>query len=720
MTVSIDDVLFELSNADRLAILDCLEGSPCNVTQLSDKIGIRLQQVSRHLQRLLTLGLVEKTVSGSYKITNFGWLIIRVLKSVEFVSTNKENIKNYQIQDIPFEYLLTLNVFKNSVFLDNAIDFMRFISENIEKAQKYISLMVDNLPYVSLQTLVDAPSKGIQVQIITEKTGSESEIAFDPIYMVDSDENPQLVYQRTCKDCDMYLYVSDAGCAVSFKRETGFDYRGFRSVESEAISWAKSLFEDYWDEAKCVNNNQIKFLKTARKGIEKQRVQDKRRNYEADKSIIVEGLSDSQVDSEAVQDAVDHYDEVILKGEFNIGVSSVVISNSVIIRGEGREDDIPLTKMYKSGWSYPLLDNWIKSPKNRIFYVDGDGIDVTIENIHFTDFEYNCIGSNRGNSLTIKNNRITLNSAFGRGLCSPVGNQVIGIYQQGGFPGGVIIKGNYLDFAKSFGPFQRDLRNNERADDPHYRPDLKDTYSYIAFGIDIFNSCGDVIIEDNFVRNMNARGVVIADNTESANIHVKNNTIISEIYGAYFGPKSFAGYGIAANSGWHVGPAPHIEIRDNTIRCDKINYCGIGVHGPEIGPIGAQALTMAIVNNNRVHLEDGSIGIYTESCDNSQINGNTLTGKAYYGIGILPGIDENRTEFGSFENVIEDNDMRDLKIKDPDKYSITLFSEKYSHSKAGSTTAFVLLNKNTKANRIKVSSNEHILDEGINNKIIRQ
>ena len=195
-----------------------------------------------------------------------------------------------------------------------------------------------------------------------------------------------------------------------------------------------------------------------------------------------------------------------------------------------------------------------------------------------------------------------------------------------------------------------------------------------------------------------------------------------EIYGAYFGTKRFAGYGIIANSGWHVRPrAPHVEILDNTIRCDKINYCGIGLHGPELGPKGTKILTNGKVNNNNIQLKDGSIGIYTESCAGFQITGNSIAGKAFYGIGIFPGVDENRPEFGSVENVIEDNDMRDLEIKAPDEYSKILIDKRmYPGSKAGSATAHVFLNINTKANRVKVTSNETLIDEGINNKITYQ
>jgi len=492
-----------------------------------------------------------------------------------------------------------------------------------------------------------------------------------------------------------------------------FDYRGFTAEDEQSIKWCKDLFQEYWETAEPrVYISPTEYVQPRRISIP---------GAETLCRIIVEGKDDSSIDQQVIQDAVDNYDEVILKGTFNIGTSAVVISRSVIIRGEGREDDVPLTKVYKSGWAFPFYATPGRAhltQQRHVFLVDGEGADVTIENIHFTDFDYTCLDGHNGNSMTIRNNRITLETGLGRGVSSSTGDQVIGIMQFAGFPGGVRIEGNYLDFALYYGPSGRIARWG--ADDPNYRPDLTEHNNYAGFGIDIFNACGKVIIENNIVRNINARAIVAADNMGSAHIQIKNNTIISEVYGSYYGRSPHvAGIGIKANSGWTVGPAPRIEISDNTIKCDKVNYCGIDISGPIFSPKGAEKLIDGIVKNNRIHLENGSIGIFTESCDNFEITNNTLTGKAYYGVGMFPAFDPQRTELGAHENIIEDNDMRGLELKDPDEYSKGMFDEKaYAGSKGGSIPAYVWLSTNTKDNMVKVSSGETVIDEGEDNTII--
>ena len=80
---------------------------------------------------------------------------------------------------------------------------------------------------------------------------------------------------------------------------------------------------------------------------------------------------------------------------------------------------------------------------------------------------------------------------------------------EGSFPGGVLIEGNYLDFATNYSLGGYVSRKKVR--DPNYRPDHENHESYLGFGI--LGSCivGKAIIRHNIVRNMNARGIVFQD-----------------------------------------------------------------------------------------------------------------------------------------------------------------------------------------------------------------
>ena len=714
------DLLFEISSDYRHRILLLLKEKPMRVTDLSKQLRLTTQEISRHVTRLNIVGLSYKDVDGFYHLSPYGLSIQILLEEFEFISKNSDYFVTHSLAHIRPEFVKRIGDLSGSSRIDSVVDFLYYVENLINEAKEYIWFNVDQYPVTALSSILEALGRGIKFRTIEQEDrimGPHLVLqAPDEVQALSRAKSTPLIEQGTSDRVDVILYISEKGCVFAFPDIDGeFDYRGFTATDNRALKWCRDLFQHYWEIAEPrVYISPTEYVQPRRMRVPEAETRGR---------IIVEGKDDSSIDHQAIQDAVDNFDEVTLRGTFNIGLSSVVISRSVVVRGEGREDDVPLTKVYKSGWSFPFYGAPGRAhlqQRRHVFLVDGEGIDVTIENIHFTDFDYTCLDGHNGNSMTIRNNRITLETGLGRGVSSSTGDQVIGIMQFAGFPGGVRIEGNYLDFALYHGPSGVIARWG--ADDPNYRPDLSKHNCYAGFGIDIFYACGKVVIENNIVRNVNTRAIVAADNRGSAHIQIRNNTVISEVYGPYWGPRTphFAGVGISARSPTTAGPAPRIDITGNTVRCDKVNYCGIRIAGPGFAPKGADKLTDGIVKDNRIHLENGSIGIYTESCDNFEIANNTLTGKAYYGVGIFPGVDPKRTDLGSHGNIIEDNNMKGFKIKDPDEYSKVLFDEKvYAGSKAGSTTAHIWLSNNTKGNVVKISSDETVIDEGEDNTIIR-
>ena len=718
------NLLFEVSNEDRLRMLLRLEEKALRVTDISRELDLSIQESSRHVSRLSEVGLARKDVEGFYSLTNFGELILRHLQEIEFTSKHQEYFTDRTLARLPPELTKRMGDLAGGTYMHNVMGFLHSIENMIEESEERVWLLVDQYPVSALALIGEALDRGVEFRCL-----EPYEVVSGPIFSFLKPEEIQglrrarttpLVEQKTMKSVDVFLFLSEKMCALAFPNSKGeFDYRGFIAKDERSLKWCGDLFRHYWETAEPrVYISPTEYVQPRRIIIQK---------AERPSRIIVEGRDNSSIDYQAVQDAVHNYDEVILRGTFNIGTSTVVISRSVVIRGEGREDDVPLTKVYKSGWTFTLrTEMFVQS--DHVFLVDGEGADVTIENIHFTDYNYECLDGHQGNSMKIRNNRITLETGLGRGASIlPYGDFVHGIAQHGGFPGGVVIEGNYLDFALS--PIYAKLVPSGPTEDPKYRPDLLNHEYYNGVGILVKHACGKTIIANNVVRNMNCAAISAWENTASADVIIRNNIIVSGMHGSFLTSlrtrkgtpdRRWAGFGIHAQTSMiYPQPGFYVEITDNTIKYDKLNYCGIMLLGPDDAPEGSGKLSEGIVKNNRIHLEKGSIGIFTDSCDNFEITNNTLTGKAYYGIGIFPVSDPQRIEIGAHENIIEDNDMRVFEIKDPDEYSKSVFDERtYAGSKAGSATAHVWLNVNTKRNVVKVSSGETVIDEGEDNTII--
>jgi hypothetical protein len=302
------------------------------------------------------------------------------------------------------------------------------------------------------------------------------------------------------------------------------------------------------------------------------------------------------------------------------------------------------------------------------------------------------------------------------------GDVVIGIFiwpEPGIFTGRVTIEGNYIDFARG-GAYGGFLTRGGIEENPEYRPNLFNHEYYMGFGIAVHESSGMVVVENNIIRNTNARGIATTCNLASSNVQIKRNTIESDLYGSYPFSSPEAGAGILAQSAWGFpSPGFNVEIEENKIKFDKLNYSGIVVLGPVTDRVGADKLRGGIIRNNRIQLKDGYEGIHVRKCDEFDVKGNVISGETYYGIRVSGRRRSGGVDLRAFNNIVESNDMSGLRIRSPDEYSNNHADGRmFKGSSGSSATANVWLDQHSVSSLIKLRKGETVIDEGEDNKKI--
>ena len=597
--------------------------------------------------------------------------------------------------------------------LETPLDFIRYTENLILEAKEHVWLVVDQFPVHLLSEIVEALSREIKFKVIEvrERTLNPNldALTSSETKALSQTMSTSLFQQRMLDKVNVFMLISDARCIITFPTiEQKFDYIGFTATNDSALKLCTELFQDFWENAKTRTPTQVTEVK--RTPITEGEHRGK---------IIVSGTFRPEIDAQAIQDAVDHYEEIVLKGRFNIGNSTLIINRSIVLRGEGRENDIPSTSIGKSGWQYP------GHSQEFLLIVDGDNIDVTIENIRFSDYNSTCLWNCQGNSVRILNNRFALSHGFARGTnIGNWGDFVNAITSggppraHGGFPEGVLIEGNYIDFAavQPFGGFWERTGDEKK---PEYRPNLPEHESYICVGILLNRNLGKVVVRNNIIRNANSKGILIFDNFETAEFLIHNNKIVTEVYGSYAYSNPNAGFGIYAQNSMNI---PHkgskVKIFKNEITCTKINYCGIAVYGPSTINEDSGKLEECIIHDNTIHLDDGSVGVYVRKSDHTEITNNKFTGKGYYGVQISGREERDGLDLGAYDNVVEENDFTEFIIKDPDQYSNNHIDDRmFTGSDGKSETAHIWLNKYTSRNIIEIKTIESIIDHGTDNKI---
>jgi predicted transcriptional regulator len=709
------DLLFEISNENRHGILILLQKKAMRITDIAKEIDLNNPEIRRHISRLRDVDLIQRNVEGFYHLTHFGELTLRQLRGLEFTSRHRKYLKSHSLRDLPSDFIRRISDLSETTFTADIMDFLYKVETIIREGKEYVWLNVDQYPVTALSSIIEALGRGVEFRIVEQEdriTGPHLALqSSDDMQALSRARTAPLIQQRTSDRTDIILYISEKSCALAFPDiEGGFDYRGFTSTDERALQWCRDLFQHYWEAAKPrVYISPTDYIRPTH-------TQEPRE--EPRRSIIVEGHDNSHVDAQAVQDAVDNYDDVILRGKFNFGPSSVEISRSVRIRGEDRENDIPTTTLYKKGWVFPFREF------DSVFKVDGEGADVTIENLQFTDFNHICIWGVQCGNLNVKNNRITLMTGYGRGMTyGAFGDVVIGIWVRGSepsiFKGRATIQGNHIDFARG-GAFGGFLTRGGLEEDPEYRPDLFNHEYYMGFGVAVHQASGDVIIENNVIRNANARGIAATGSLASANVRIIRNTVVSDLYGSYPFSSPEAGAGILAQSAWGFpSPGFNIEVEENTIKLDKLNYSGILVLGPVMDREGADKLRGGSIRNNRLRLTDGYEGIHIRKCDDFEVTGNTISGEAYYAVRISGRREPGEPDLRAVNNLVEGNDISGLRVRKPDTYSDNHSDGRmFAGHQGGSATARVWLDQHTLNNLIRLKKDDTVIDEGEENKIL--
>ena len=706
-------LLFELSHESRYMILQFLMEKPLRVTEIAKRLDLTSQEISRHVSRLSKIKVIYKDINGLYSLSPLGMLCLRNLESLSFTSKNVDYFYAHDAERLPESILKRLSEMNDSIFLDNAMDFLQNMVNVIEDAQEYLLLASDHFPIHALSEITSRLEEGVILRLIEPLKGFQG-----PNFSLDSKNESKLerllgnpVVERRVADTRHLIILSSEKAAMLAlpTPQNEINYRGFYVTESTGLTLVHDLFTSLWTEKRS-DTVQVK-----KPRIELNVVSGDR------KSVVIHGHDDPIQDRIALQDAVDSYEEVVLRGGFNLGDRGITISKGVKIRGDGRKDGKPLTYVYMSGWDFPFNE------LSSLFLIDADDCEVSVENIYFNDFKFICIHAVRGNKITLKNNWIALDYAVGRGRTNPVyGDTVMGILVNGpgheynpGFPDGVIIEDNYLDFAGSYlGGYYDHIY---LLDESERKSVMRDHKYFNGYGIYVRWARGKVAIKNNVVKNSSSKGIVASENYETSEVAIRENLVECNIPGSHIIDARWAGIGIEVEPGFHYQAGGfRLSLDDNKINITQPRFCGIMIKGIMKAPTGSKRLSDGLVKGNDLILDDGSIGILLESCEKYRIFGNRISGATYYGIGLFPGAKDDSPECGAIDNHIESNNFDDLVIKPSDDYSRNLFTGKsYGESSENLPSSHISLNQNTRNNTVK-QQNSIIVDAGIGNRVFEK
>ena len=231
------NILAEISNPIRMKILLFLFEKKSTVSKIKDKIGdISHSEISRHIGRLAKQNLItkEEIPGRNYELTNFGKIVVKLLRPLDFVVKNSDYFKNHKIDDISESFLEGIYNLESAELIIGTGNLLIKGKDFIESVLNELWIMTnDPFPYE-----IQAKKVNLIIPPHMLKFGRE----------VDHEKTKYIVH--TIPAVHIGLILSDVGQGFLFLPNLNAstpDYNsGFFIIDPKGYTFLKTIFDYFW------------------------------------------------------------------------------------------------------------------------------------------------------------------------------------------------------------------------------------------------------------------------------------------------------------------------------------------------------------------------------------------------------------------------------------------------------------------------------------------
>jgi predicted transcriptional regulator len=255
------DLLFELSNDDRLLILNELKKGPLKLSQISKNLDFTVQGTSRNVSRLVEASLIERNTEGDYQLTSYGKTALFLTASYEFLSTHMDYFLSHSTEWLPPSFIARIGELHNCERVNEFIDVITNIERELRDAEEYQWYITPGriLGHSDLSSVTDSLERGITIRAIEPTDYKPSDRTIDEVptevrkYLEDKWKAGDLE-TRHLDEIKIRMYMTEKEVAILAlpKLDDQVDLLGFHSTDPLFHSWCKELYGYYWDRAKQV------------------------------------------------------------------------------------------------------------------------------------------------------------------------------------------------------------------------------------------------------------------------------------------------------------------------------------------------------------------------------------------------------------------------------------------------------------------------------------
>jgi len=244
------DLLFELSNEDRLNMLKTIEKKPIKPSDVSKIVGLNPQETHRQLSRLTEKKLIHRSSRGEYILSPYGKQSLEWLSGYEFLSSFQDYFYSHVLSTIPKQLNCRMGELKQCSLIQNLSRVFNNIDMAIREADENIYIITDHMISSNYPKLLEAADRGVSVNVIEtgEKNGYEEKHTRRGDENFRKLSNSKYFQRHEIDETPLLLYMSENMVAILSlpTTEMNFDYHGFTTKNKDAIKLCEDIFSFYW------------------------------------------------------------------------------------------------------------------------------------------------------------------------------------------------------------------------------------------------------------------------------------------------------------------------------------------------------------------------------------------------------------------------------------------------------------------------------------------
>ena len=263
-----EKTFIELSNSQRLQIINALTHSSMNLTLIAKHLGITMQEAHRNFNRLMDAGIVSKDSSGSYSLTTFGNTIVTQIPSINFLSKNKNYFSDHYFADLPMKFVQRIGSLDNSKFIQGLVAVIEEIKEMYRFSEEYIYGMIPQVPLDLMEVAAKTvKERKIKFNYILPKNAVIPKKGKDFLNEINYQEllKNGLVERKMIEDVRVSVVLNEKKALVMFpsiKGETDMNGAFSNSIHKENNKlfheWCLDYFRYCWISSKHFDNTKLR------------------------------------------------------------------------------------------------------------------------------------------------------------------------------------------------------------------------------------------------------------------------------------------------------------------------------------------------------------------------------------------------------------------------------------------------------------------------------